>query len=1159
MLFKLNAQMGAQYNSTFKQAQSAMSQFRDEYRNLSSTANDISGYQRQQTAVEKTKAKLELLQTQYDNIQKEMDETGAFSSDLANKLAAKKAQIEKTTKAYQDQTARLDEYKCRMEEAGIDTSNLDKEAERLRRELTQLRDGFHGAGEGAEQFSEKGTSSFETISSVLAAAGITKMLKEVYDAFSECVSVAADFEAAMSNVEAISGANGSEIAELTERAKELGATTAFTAQQVSEGMSYMAMAGWKTEDMMAGMDSVLSLAAASGEDLASVSDIVTDALTAFGLTAKDTGRFADILAATASNANTNVGMMGETFKYAAPVAGALGYSIEDVSVAIGLMANSGIKASQAGTTLRNIFNGILDGVDLTADAFGELNVSFVNADGTMMDLASSMDTLRCYFDQMTEAERVQNAINIAGQRGYSGLLSILRASSADYDKLSKAISNSAGAAQRMANVKLDNMNGQLTIAKSAWEGLEIAVGDQFAPTMTKVYKLFGNVSADLTAFVKQNPGIVKGIAAITTGLGVFVGGLAAYVAITKAAALAQGALNAAMDANPYLLTGAAIAGLVAGIGALILSFSDAQSAVDEFQESIAELEASRDDSLASVEATANVAQHYIDRLREMEEAGVETAEQQREYHNTLVLLTETVPELADLIDLETDAINGGTDALLAKNEALRENAKLQAFQEYLTGVYKEQADAMIAAELASMAMTDQKIKETDAHKKYQDVIDKEYDMVMKAQAEAKEALGPYDWERNWTAWLPLEYDQLQQEEALLQELWADEAVALANATDDYNDKAKAAGLAEEAIAEAQKAVDNIMKSMQDGAPVMEESIEKTNLMGDTIAAYQDRLAELTEDYMAAYEAAYNSIHGQYKLWDEVAEVSATSVDDVIGNLEKQKQYWNDYDANIQLLLGHSGEIKGLSDMVATFGDGSADSVNMIAGMAEAAKSGDPTKIQEMVAAWQENKAAMDQATESLGDLVSGFSAGTAEIQEQIAADVEAMNFATEAYSAAQETIEAFIAGAGEMMPAVQDAYARIGSAAMSALNQHYYNQYYSYRYKAPGTESGYASGTENAAPGWHMVGEAGPELMLFHGGERVINAAQTERALEAVPALSSVEHSQTVNFNTTFQIQGVNSTEEFESRLPEIEEKLKDSIIGMLEGIEEDRRRRAYS
>ena len=230
------------------------------------------------------------------------------------------------------------------------------------------------------------------------------------------VKAGSDFESAMSKVEAISGAAGSDLEALREKAKEMGASTKFSATESANAFEYMAMAGWDATDMLQGMDGVLQLAAASGEDLAMVSDIITDSLSAFQLTAADTAHFSDVLAATAANANTSIGIMGETFKGSASVAGALGYSIEDVSVAVGLMANVGVKGSIANTALRNTFNGLLGGVTLTGKAFGEYEYTAIKADGSMKSLGDTINELRGYFEQMTESERVLNAQEIAGER-----------------------------------------------------------------------------------------------------------------------------------------------------------------------------------------------------------------------------------------------------------------------------------------------------------------------------------------------------------------------------------------------------------------------------------------------------------------------------------------------------------------------------------------------------------------------------------------------------------------------------------------------------------------------------------------------------------------------------------------------------------------------
>ena len=1180
MLFQLNAKLGSQYSSTLKAAQSELLKFNQEYRNLSATANDISAYQRQQTAVENTKDKLALLQQQYDNIQKEMQETGTYSSDLENKLLAKKAQIDKTTKAYNDQIAKLEEYKRRLQEAGVDTSELDKESERLKNELKQLQSSFDGAGDEAKEFGDNGKSSVSDLSDMLAAAGIVKMLNEIYDAFSECVQVSADFEQQMSSVEAISGADAEEILALADRAKELGAATAFTAQQVGQGMEYMAMAGWKTEDMLAGMDSVLALAAASGEDLGSVSDIVTDSLTAFGLKASDTGRFADILATTAANANTNVGMMGETFKYAAPVAGALGYSVEDVAVAIGLMANSGIKASQSGTTLKNIFNGILGGVDLTAAAFGDLNVEFVNSDGSMQDLSSSMDTLRYYFDQMTEAEKVHNAINIAGQRGYSGLLAILNSTADDYDKLTDAVNNSAGAAQKMADIKLDNMNGQLTIAKSAWEGLEIAVGDQFTPTLTKLYKIAADVFGQITDFVKRNPGVVKAIASVAAGIVIF-------VAAVTAAKLAMIAFNAIAAMNPFVLIGSAVA---AASAALVIFAATSEESIDPMKElvSTSQEQADRLDELraeyeAVVEAegetsaSAILLKRDIDEQTEAFENNKQTLQEfidaQKEIHDAHEKLMSDYADTTKSINQDHD----GTESLILKLQELASKANLSSdeldvLRAVIDELNKMLPDANISYDVSTgklnVAAEDLKAMAdaaAEARQKAAD-LDQYINSVRESkalEANAKKAQDAYDAQKRlkeeaWDAYLASKqtfqsvYGEQATYDVKLHKAYEAEASALEtlSAELDRANSDLAANLAEQ---------ERLSEALGITKDELEQEAEKVNLMPEILGAYKDQIDALTEAYTTAYTAAYDSITGQYKLWDDVAEVSAKSVDDVTTSLQNQKKYWEKYNTNIQTLLGFSGQIEGLSEMVAEFGDGSADSVDMVAGMAEAAKSGDPTKIQAMVTAWQENKAAQDEAAQSLGDLVSGYSDGMTEIKDQITADVEAMDMSTQSYTAAQATIQAFIDGASDMLPYVRAAYQNVASAASSALSNTHFTQNKPRGYR----EAPYASGTDNATPGWHLVGENGPEVRWFNGGETVWDANETRDFLQAMQRdpLEAVQASSggatiQVSFAPQYNLSGASDSAEIRAMLAEHDEEMKRQIREMLAEEAEDMVRR---
>ena len=309
---------------------------------------------------------------------------------------------------------------------------------------------------------------------VAVGNAITKVVDKVGSIGTAAVKVGMNFEAEMSKVASISGATGNEFQKLIDKAKEMGSKTKFSATESAQAMEYMAMAGWKTQDMVDGLKGIMDLAAASGEDLATTSDIVTDALTAFGLKASDSTHFADVLAKASSNANTNVAMMGETFKYVAPVAGALGYSVEDCSVAIGLMANSGIKASQAGTSLRQMLSRLAKPTDEVQGAMDQLGVSLTDSAGNMKSLDTVMGDLRNGFKGLSKAEQAQLATSLAGQEAMSGLLAIVNASDGDFDKLKDSIYNCKDAAANMAAVAQDNLAGQITSLKSKAEGLGIA-------------------------------------------------------------------------------------------------------------------------------------------------------------------------------------------------------------------------------------------------------------------------------------------------------------------------------------------------------------------------------------------------------------------------------------------------------------------------------------------------------------------------------------------------------------------------------------------------------------------------------------------------------------------------------------------------------------
>ena len=387
----------------------------------------------------------------------------------------------------------------------------------------------------------------------------------------KAIQATADFEYAMSEVGAISGATGDDLAALENKAKEMGETTKFSASESAEALKYMAMAGWKTSDMLDGLEGIMNLAAASGEDLGTTSDIVTDALTAFGMTASDSGHFADILATASSNANTNVSMMGETFKYVAPVAGALGYSAEDTAEAIGLMANAGIKSSQAGTSLRSILSNLQGEVKFAGAQFGEMTIQTTNTDGSMRSLGEILGDCRTAFSMMSESEKASNAEMVVGKEAMSGFLAIMNAAPSDIDKLNNAIGNCDGSAKNMADTMNNNLSGQITLLKSQLEGLAIQFVTLIMPYLKQGVEWLSKVCewiAGLDDGTKKMIITVGGIVAAAGPVLIFLGKVSSGIgSIIKVGGLLIGGIGKLSPAISGIM---GIGGkLVGGIGGLI--------------------------------------------------------------------------------------------------------------------------------------------------------------------------------------------------------------------------------------------------------------------------------------------------------------------------------------------------------------------------------------------------------------------------------------------------------------------------------------------------------------------------------------------------------------------------------------------------------------
>ena len=413
------------------------------------------------------------------------------------------------------------------------------------------------------------------------SAGVTAPVLAIGTA---SLKTAMDFEYGMDKVKSISGATANEMDLLTAKAKEMGAKTKFSATESADAFSYMAMAGWKTQDMLSGIEGIMYLAGATGEDLASTSDIVTDALTAFGMRAKDTDRFVNVLAKTANSANTNVSLMGETFKFVAPVAGALGYSVEDTATAIGIMANSGIKASQAGTALRSLLTNLSKPTDSMKKAMDKLGISLTDNEGNMKSFGEVMGDLRNGFSTLSEAEKAQYAATIAGKTGMSGLLAIVNSSEEDFNTLAGAIYNADGAAKQMYDTANDNLTGKMTVLKSTIESIAISIGERLSPYIGKLTGFvqgladkFNSLSDEQLDTIIKFAGIAAAIGPVlivvgkaTTGFGKLLKSTKSIVSGIKAVRSAFSSVSSFIGIlNPKLLLVVAIVGAVAAVAYVV--------------------------------------------------------------------------------------------------------------------------------------------------------------------------------------------------------------------------------------------------------------------------------------------------------------------------------------------------------------------------------------------------------------------------------------------------------------------------------------------------------------------------------------------------------------------------------------------------------------
>ena len=1106
MLFQLNAQLGGSYSKTFKAAQQEIVSMQKEIQALSKTQADISAFQKQQAAVEATRKRLEMLQQQYDNIQREMEETGNESADMKNKLLAKQLQIDKTSASLEKQTTKLNELSSALEEAGVNTDDLAHSSEQLSGKIDDLKKKQGEAADKAMTFGDKAGQAFNQVHEAIVAAGIAVALKEIYEYFASCAQASMDFESAITGVAKTTDLTDEELAAMSDSIKALSTEIPATTEEIAAVAEAAGQLGIQKDVLLDFTEIMTMLGTATNM----TADEAATALARFanitGMATDNYGRLGSVIVDLGNNFATTeseIVAMGTRLASAGKLAGLTEPEIMALAAA---MSSVGIEAEAGGTAMTQTLNAIEKAVAKGGDDLEE----FARIAGMSSEEFSTawkndaMSALTSFIGGLGKLdEQGESTVLVLEDLGLTGIRqsNMLKALGLAADQMTGAVNTANTAWQQNtaltneANKRYATAQSRLTMMQNAYNNLKVAIGDAYTPALSEAYGVGTKVLNEITKFVQANPGVVAAITGLSTALGAAAVAAAAFALKAKIAAAAAAFLTTVTPGVNVIMGVAAAVGVVtAGIIALASSAAnDAVPSVKELTEAargmrgaMDDAKATYDETVTSTMAAAGVADTYIGKLEELEAAGLNTDEQHRQYHNTLALLCQVVPELADYIDLETDTINGGTEALRANTEAWKQNAMQQAYQDQLTELYSQYSAVLIEAEENSIGLTKAQYSLEAAQQKLSDTYAQMDALWADAQKQADAYYDQYGYYTDATAFLSQEYYDLQNSiYDTNNEIWAAEK-SIKNYNKAMEEDADAVSDAEAEIALAEEAVKNLTASMNEGTGASEEAAAQVSEFQAAISGVQEKINALVESYNEAYSAAYESISGQYQLWDEAAKVVATSAGSINSALESQITYWQDYNANLQSLTDRSADIEGLSDMIASFADGSSDSVNAIAGMAGATDE----QLSTMVANWKTLQQEQQNAAGSVADLKTDFTATMDELQTALAEDIEAMDLGDEAKASAQATIQGFIDGAVGMLPQVTAAYNRVAAAARAALS-------------ASGTGTagsipGYAVGTQSAAPGFALVGENGPELVYFNGGEQVMTAEETAAMRESM-------------------------------------------------------------
>ena len=1109
-IIAISAQTKGSFSSTFGKARAELQVLDEQMHTLQRTQADISSYKKLDAAISETDAKLKSYERQHEIVQNAIRGTEKPSVNLQLQNEKLEESIRKTRDALDLQQMKLDKTSERLKAAGINTEELDKASAALGEEMDTLRAKQQAYADSVEQTARP----LNTFGTLLTSAAVLGGFKKFAGGTKEATDASMEFETAMAGVQRTVGGSSGFTAGLGENFRQLSTLIPLTAGElagIAETAGQLGIAQSNVETFTAVMGKLGTATDLSAPDaatmLAQFSNVTgTSDYERLGAAVAALG---DSTATTASK----IVQMSQGLAASATTAGLSETDILGISAAVGSL---GIEAEAGSTAMSTLISTLHKAVE-TGDGLSDFaSVAGMSAEtfrkAWAEDAAGALDAFISGLDNVEHngksAVALLDELGITNVRQTKAILGL----SAAGDLLGNSIrlANSAWAENTALNEKASVMynttQAKLTMLQNQYGNLKIAVGDSLTPALGGLYDTANDVLGSVTAFVGKNPELVRTLTVTATA----VGGVATAVTVYNTAARAASLIGFAIPAIPAGAAGAII-GIAGAIGLVGSALYNAKEAYEEMippvdsltekaqalRETMADGRAAAEDAAASALASASVAGRYVDELERLEEAGLDSEDAQRRYHAALELLCQTVPELSQYVDLQTGSIEGGTAALREHTEALVNDAKTAAYQETITEFYAAQNDAIKEQAKHEIELDMERQKGVELEKKLR--------LQMEAAAYVQERINQEQIDELGNTWdLERQYNSYMESiEATNREL------------DDSNKRQKnlkeaiQQGAAATAEAEAQiRYAENTMRSLglvtNDTAAAFETAsdapVDFSESINKALDAAKTDLETLSAAYTNAYDAAYQSIHGQFALWDEVAKLEPLSIDTLLQNKEGQNAYWQSYQDNITLLEGYTDKIQGLDSMLASLeagGGGDAKLVNTIAGIASAVNAGDEGvgKVERLIAAYQKGDEIEGNLSGSIRDLQVDLDEGIDAIERTMQEGIEKLNLSDEARQAALNTIDAYAEELDAGNAVVAAAMERIFATARGAVPGGPLPVFSNYTAATLQQMNGYATGTNNAERGWKLVGEEGPELMFFHGGETVLNNRETREWL----------------------------------------------------------------